>query len=157
MIILFTRNDNLSSKIVRFVVGEDVSHVALQIGPFVVHSDLFGIKVEHGVHYLQKNQVVRKLIFKNTVCIDDIVNKHWDKKYDFKGMLYLGWRAMLKKIFRIPFPDTNRFGKDNAYMCTEVLEFVRYDRIAEALEGVNLDTVTPHQLYKILEPFSIRK
>jgi hypothetical protein len=44
------------------------------------------------------------------------------KPYDLMGAIYLGWRLLLKKLFKTPIPKTNPMGGHNRYFCTELID-----------------------------------
>lgn len=138
MQILFTRNDRWGSKLIRAVTGETVSHVAIRISRFVIHSRLIdgGVTIDFYREFMRNNTVVYTIPWEISIKQIDR-DRYAGKSYDFGAFLYLG----LRKLF--PFlPKANLWQSTGMYMCTEF--------VTDVLGGTEDSLVTPGQLYEKL-------
>jgi hypothetical protein len=63
------------------------------------------------------------------------------KHYDFLAFIYFGWRVILKKFFKVPFPSTNAWNKPSSFLCTEFVG---------VLTGEDNSMISPEMLYNKL-------
>ena len=79
---------------------------------------------------------------------DLMVDKFDGKPYDYKAILYIGWRRILNRCFKIPIPEINPWRTQGAYFCDELYE------ILELCGYKSLDVVcgmkTPHMVWASL-------
>jgi hypothetical protein len=143
MKILFIRNKLPLSKLIQDVLQEPVSHVSLDFGPFVVHSDLRGVHLQWARKYKMNVEVVFQL--KKLAPEDDI--KHLDSLlmdyehalYDFGALLFLGLSFTLRKYLKLPLPKSNLWQSSGMFLCTEWVN--------KYVDGAEDSMITPYQLY----------
>ena len=143
MRLLFTQSDQFGSRFIRSVTGEEVSHVAIQLGRFVLHSTL-----DRGVHIVSIRRFLATREVIHSIKIDAkfnqilaILAKYEESPYDYGAFLYLGMRILLSKI-GIEIPKANLWGTTGMFLCTEF--------VTQVLYGEELDYLTPGQLYRRL-------
>lgn len=136
--ILFTRSGRVGSRIIRSITREDVSHVALRIGAFVIHSRACsgGIVIQLYSQFLRENEVVYRLPWMLSSRNLDRT-RYAGAAYDFGALLYLGLRRLIPAL-----PKANLWQSTGMYMCTEFVT----DVIGESEDSL----ITPYQLYKKL-------
>lgn len=134
MKVIFTTTDLLSSKIIRWVTGEDISHCALESGNYVLHSSFSGTIIEYKTDFYERNQVLYEINMPEIATI----NFKERRGYDFGAILYLGLKLALAKV-GIKLPKKNLWQTTGMYLCTEF--------ITEVLDEKENSMITPYKLY----------
>ena len=132
---IFSKNKKIGSKIISWgtnhlepnISDEDTpSHVAILVN----ERWIFESTLESGVRriayeeWLKINREVGKFESKEDKTIEDVLHlfrQIKDKKYDYKGIIFFGWRLFLNKAFKTPIPKDNKWQSKDAYFCCEVL------------------------------------
>jgi hypothetical protein len=139
MFIIFTKNNSLGSKLIRWVTGEPVSHVALwfpKIG-FIYHST-----AAHGTAFTPDKKFFRTstVIYSTFIKLENLsfISDTYGKPYDFFALLYLGFKIVLK---RLGWGDVgeNVWNSSGMFICTEL--------ITKLVEGEADALITPYQFY----------
>lgn len=137
MRVLFTTTDKIVSKIIRGVLQEPVSHCAIKIDRWVLHSDfLNGVHVEPWSRFVEKNKIVHSVHVGNIPGFDSFLYKNYGKSYDYLGFLMLGIRGLLPRKWTKK-QDINQL--TGAFMCHEMVN--------QALSEDELTLLTPYKLY----------
>lgn len=139
MQILFTRNNSILSRLIRFLTGEGVSHCAVRSGPLVIHSNLYGPHIESYEHFNKKSTVVYSVDVEfSEERLYQLLGRYESSTYDFAGLIYLGIRCMF------PFlPKANLWQHTGMYLCTEWVQEIL---------GTEIDSsITPYKLYRSLK------
>ena len=142
---IFSKNNTLLSKLIRWIASEPVSHIAIGLdNRLIFESNLYGTHPKWLSSFLKKNEIVFQIDFIFTLeKEEDIylkIPQYSDRRYDFGALFYMIYRGILYKLFKIPIPETNLFGKEDQFLCVELAKL-----IDPSLE--NLETITPYQLY----------
>lgn len=162
MKLIWTKSKLPLSVLIRAITGEDCSHFA-----FVFETKAQGLLFESnllGTHPVFLNSMLSSFgdvtlvhAMDLPLSLDDenkvwdlIVAKYDDKPYDFLGAIYLGYRILLKRIFKIPIPAKNAWAESGTYYCDELYN------ILTQIPGVPQVQVegamkTPHDLWLALE------
>lgn len=153
MIIAFTRNSSLFSKLIRWAFDEPVSHVVFVFdSKFVIHSNLLGVQFDWFKTFKKKNQILisKKLemsLEQEETVYQGLLDGNDEEGYDFRAFWYFAYRALLYKAFKTPMPSKNK--KNGAgFLCTEM-----YGTLPEWLVPkveADLSITTPYQLAKIM-------
>jgi hypothetical protein len=133
MRLIWTKNYLPLSVAIRGITGEDCSHFAFvfesQARSLVFQSNLLGTNVEFysklnkAFGFSLVHQVEIKLSDKEEDAVwDVIVNKYSDVGYNFLGAIYLGWRYLLKRIFRLPLTAKNKWTQPGTMFCDQVYQ-----------------------------------
>lgn len=148
MKIVFTKSNNIFSKLIRFFLNEPVSHMAIVFDEKIVfQSNLLGVSIAWYETFKKKNDVVYEFDF-NTVLekeeelYQNVITVNDEKDYDFAAFFYFSWRAILYKFFKIPIPRFNKFNNINQYLCIEILKFFKKD-----IDSNELAMLSPFQVY----------
>jgi len=141
MKILFVKGHTLFSKAICWVVDEPVSHVAIQIGSFVCHSNLLGVHIQSAYKFRQGCDVIYELQAPkgSKVFLIDSLNRYDGAWYDFGAFAFLGICLYLNSRFGVPTPTKNPWQDKNAFICTEWVTQV-LDHKADSM-------ITPYKLY----------
>lgn len=140
MNILFTRSNKKLSKAICRLTKEPVSHVALQFGKFIVHSNLLGIHIEWAENFKKHSQVVFSIHMRtDNIKLSTLMSQYEWKMYDFGAMLFLGLSLFLRNTFKIPLPKANLWQSSGMFLCTEFVTKVIDDE-ADSM-------ITPYKLY----------
>ena len=143
--VIFTRSSSFLSKIIRFLSKEPVSHVAIVFdNKIVFHSNLYGTHPDWYSTFIRDNEIIFILDYKYTLEQEEEIYlkiRQYDSRwYDFGGLFYFLWRGILYRLFNVPIPKDNLFGKKDQFLCTELAKI-----IDPTLE--NLDMITPYRVY----------
>lgn len=154
MKLLFTKNNTIFSKLIRYGLKEPVSHVVLQFNNgTIIHSDSFGVSIQWSNDYLKKNKVLFSIDYKVNVSdeeiIEHIMNNVASRSYDFAAVMYFTWSVLLYKISG-KWKTHNEWNDKNNYMCTEMVQLLP-GKIQDVLEGYDLSITSPYKLYNILK------
>lgn len=131
MKLVWTKSKLPLSVIIRLVTGEDCSHFA-----FVFESAAKGLEFESnllGTHpkFWANSQKSLTVVHEKDVSLsveledklwDNVVQKYDDCPYDYLGFFYLGWRILLKRLFKIPMPLKNAWSQKGTYYCDEIYQ-----------------------------------
>lgn len=137
MYIIFTRSNNPISKAILFLTKEPMSHVAIEIGDFIIQSNLKGTNLVSKEKF--HGEIVAKLPI--SICYMNSVLGLLEKRamYDYPALLYLGLRYTCKRLFGWSIPKANLWSISGIYTCTEFVTFV--------LSAKEDSLITPYQLY----------
>jgi len=142
--ILFTKSDLIGSNTIRWGLEEPVSHVAIQFGNYVAHSTWGGVDIDHLTTFTKHRQIVFAVDIKGDENkISELLSKYESKSYDFTGLIYFILMAVRRKLFGIALPKTNKWAKDNTFLCTELA--------TKLVEGKENGIITPYELYLTLK------
>lgn len=131
MNILFTTNNKIGSRLIRWVTGENVSHVAIQIDEVIYHSTMAGAGMSLAWHdtFTEKNTVVDRVSLPHCEKLLGRLRTISGEGYDWLLLFTLGLRrlGLLVPLIDNPYRD----------ICTEV--------ITEQVLGIK-DKLTPGEL-----------
>lgn len=140
MQLLFTTNpDALFSRLILEITKEPVSHVALQMGPWVLHSNYRGVHAETLYSFKKHNQI--KLVVPIWGITTDTVLKRFSdrefKPYDLLGVLSFGVHLLARRY--LPgIPKVQLMQASGMDFCVELVQH---------LIGSSHQLITPYQLY----------
>ena len=136
MEILFTTTEYPTSKLIRKLTGEDVSHCAIKVGEFVIHSNFFGVIIEPYFKFVKTNKILYSVQMptdQRTLRLALIRN--YGKMYDYGAFFYIGFRLLFPKLL----PKKNLWQNTGMFICTEF--------ITDTLDQEEDSMITPYQLY----------
>jgi len=155
MKLLYTKCDTIISRLVRWALDEPISHVAAVTACGIVfHSELTGVKITSLSAYIRDNEVVysqRIALTDEPRVIHDLVEEIAHRRYDISAMLYLGFRAILRKLCGLPLGNKNRLNKSHRFICTEIIKYIDNETLQEQIKDVDLSMISPYHLYLLLE------
>ena len=134
MKILFTRSNKLVSRLIRRVTGEPVSHCALSIGDYVVHSNFLGMHPQTLASFEDGIEVWGSVeLPDNYERVFDKLCQNYRAWYDFGAMAYLLAKAIFPWL-----PKKNLWQCSGMFLCSEwVSDYMGED---DAM-------ITPYKLY----------
>lgn len=148
MKIVFTKGSSPLSEAIRGVTKEPVSHVALDFGLFIVHSNLLGVNLEWFnffktkctiVYTLERTEIEVLQEMKDAAKLDRVLVKLEGAWYDFGALFFAGLALLAKHYLKIPLSKVNLWKSSGMFTCTEwVTNFV---------EDSSDAMITPYQLY----------
>ena len=126
MYVVFTASNKIGSRIIRFVTGESVSHVAvLMPDDSVAHMAFTGLTQQSIVEFLAHNQAIARV----AVDIDPSIavarllafRQQHSHLYDYSALLYLGIMLLYHRLTGVPHHPIyrNRWQKKSMDTCTE--------------------------------------
>lgn len=145
MQLLFLRSGKVGSRLIRWILGEPVSHVAILFSPgVVVHATFSGVQMDYITNFLRTHEVVYRVDMPSgargeldTLC--ELLGRYWGRGYDWGGALYLGYAHLMHRWFRRELPTKNEWDSPYKPFCAE---------LAEAATGWTVDPmITPYELY----------
>ena len=146
MQLLFTtRPDSLFSRSILAVTREPVSHVALQMGPWVLHATGRGVHAQTAMAFWRQNEIIYKLPLWD-ISIDRVLKRFAEREgrpYDFMGVLYFGVHLLTRRYFRVVAPKINLWQESGMDFCVELVGHLIGRKAEDNL-------LTPYQLYCIL-------
>lgn len=144
MYILFTVSNSFVSRAITNLTGEPCSHVAIQVGEFIIHSSLRGPEITTMEKFYATRRVVCRIkadrfLLHSLLQLLARTNK---QGYDYLGLLYLGIRYYLRGKLGIPLPKANLWQISGMWTCTEF--------VSKAILGKADSMITPWKLYLLL-------
>jgi len=151
--LIFTKGTSPLSWLIRHGLKEPVSHFAIVFDDkFVIHSNLYGVGLKWFSTFTKHAEVVYEIEYKvmNQVeenIYSDIMNNCDASPYDWTAFIYFLYRALLFRVLGKPIPKTNPWGRNNAFLCTELAsQLPTYI----CPRGDDLAITSPYSLYKSL-------
>jgi hypothetical protein len=139
MQVLFTTTDGWSSRTIRKLTGEEVSHCAIRISDFVIHSDWAGVEIMTYQKFAESRQIVYSVPLRQNVNkLMKMLSEAEGSWYDYGAILYMGARILAKKI-GINLPKINIWQTTGMFLCTEF--------VTKLIDKSEDSMITPGQLY----------
>ena len=143
MEILFTTTDLPVSRLIRHVTKEPVSHCAVRIGEFVIHSSFSGVEILPYSVFASKYKIIYRIYsITYPLKVYKTLKKYYGHPYDFGALLYLGLRALLPKSWT---KKRNLWQTSGMFLCTEF--------VTTFIDDKEDSMITPYQLYLRLTTF----
>ena len=131
---LFSKRNQIGSKFISWGTKEllallpDVvpSHVSVLLNGRWVFESTFstGVRVISYKKWKEINEEVARITCRKDRKYSEVKKIYQEirnKKYDWPGVIYFGWRVALKKYFKIPIPKNNKWESEDRYFCTEAV------------------------------------
>lgn len=143
MKILFVRGSSPLSWVICKLTKEDVSHCAVEIDEWVLHSNFYGVHWDSKIEFQDKCTVLHQLEVPNNYerVVDLSAHYSGHRNYDFGGLLYLGVRLLLR-VIGIHLPKKNLWQMTGMFLCTEW--------VTEVLGDTEDSEITPFKLWEKL-------
>lgn len=143
MQILFTAGHSWFSRTIQHVLDEPVSHVAIQCGETVIHSNLLGVHViSTATFHKHATVILRYNTPDQPQKILDALSRVDRSMYDFGALLFLGFAFLARRYLHVPLPKMNLWQATGMYLCTEL--------VTEVIDGEADSLTTPYGLFKRL-------
>jgi hypothetical protein len=153
MKLVWVRGNKLLSKFIMWGLKEPVSHFAIIFdNKIVFHSDLLGVRIMWLPTFLESHEIVFQMDFANATLEDQegvyqsIVTKFDGKPYDYKAFIYFGWRGLLWRLFKKPFPAKNAWNT-GGYLCTEMAEVLPDSIVPKEIKEKDISMMSPYRLW----------
>lgn len=153
MKLYWTKSSLPLSLVIRAVTGEDCSHFLVVFDKFygglMFQSNLLGCAP--GFFKNDKVTIVHEREINLTkeqeeACWKAMVDKYDGHGYDFLGAIYLGWRKLLYRWFKIPIPEINKWGSQEDYFCDELYLILSEAGIDVGMVGNGMQS--PHDVWE---------
>lgn len=152
--LVWTKNNLVLSKLIRWAFAEPVSHFAMCFDDrLVFHSSLTGAEPVWARRFLATHDIVFTLMLRVPPEIEDkiydrIYAQFWrSRPYDWGAFFYFFVTGLAHKVFGRPMPTRNLWGDRDSYLCIEIAEVLR-----PAIDLPDeLDMLTPMALYKLIQ------
>ncbi len=145
MIILLTTSKYPTSWLIRKLTGEDCSHCAVYLPEedMVLHVNFLGFRGERLGNFRKHNEIKHQVVLANSEAVNtiDLTEKYGHVRYDFKALLYSGFRILFKMV-GIRLPKVNLWQTTGMFLCTEF--------VTDLIDKKEDSLITPHQLYNKL-------
>ena len=122
--LLFTRNSKPLSRMIIELTREPVSHVAIRIEDYVLHSSIFGPEIRTYEYFQAHNVIVYSMPLPGTHYQRlplHVMSQIDNRGYDWGAILYLGLCYVMLRAFKIKLPKANLWEASNMYICTELV------------------------------------
>lgn len=139
--ILFTTTTGLFSRLIRKVTKEPVSHCAIRVNEFVIHSTfLTGVTVVPFSVFSKNNEIRyrHKLNAFSYIKLRRMLYKYYGRYYDYGAFLYIGLRYLFPKFTK----------KHNLWQCTGM--FLCTEFVTNVIWRKEDSMLTPYKLYQKL-------
>lgn len=137
--ILFAKNDRIGSRLIckftdhlrKYIKRQRVpSHVALLVNGRWVHESTkdCGVRVISLKKWQKQYTEIARCRYTDCCQYDTIKSLYKyirGKKYDWPGVIYLGYRVLLNRWFNCPIPKTNKYNREDRFFCSEVIGKLR--------------------------------
>jgi len=144
MHIAWVTNDVWFSRLLRWIFKQKTSHVGLIFRLKEVELAL-DINNPYGSlwslnYWLHKYRLIYTLEIPLTKEEEFFVFKSLEeiavlKPYDIKAYYYGMWRGLLKRLFKIPYPEVNKAVTNGKDMCQEIISYVLHHPIVQEKIG----------------------
>lgn len=156
MRLCWTKSKLPLSKIIRWVTGEDCSHFLIVLddpeGGLIFEANLLGTHPAFYRTHKKAFTIVHEIDWPLTLEVENHVRAFAIKKfdgraYDFLGVLYLGLRIGLHRMFGLAIPKKNKWAKHGAFYCDDLFDIMQ---IIPDLPKVHVTgrMITPHGLFE---------
>lgn len=105
---------------------EPCSHVALDFGWFIVHSNLRGVHIQHSSTFYKFSETVSALVStqissesRDMSKLENMLEKYEFSLYDIFGMLFLALTLLARRYLKLPLPKSNLWQSTGMFLCTE--------------------------------------
>jgi hypothetical protein len=160
MKILFVKSNKFGSRLIRWGLGEDCSHVAVWFESLkkALHSYGAGITELSEEDFFKINTIVHQIPV--SIPSEEIFYYAFKAAtakipYDYSALCYFAYRGCLKKFFNVPFPKENALDKRSKFLCTEAiyafLDIYSLETHHTILVNSVLSITSPYQLYLYLK------
>ncbi len=140
--VVFTTSDTFVGRAIKYLTGEEMTHVGLYQNKKFLHSSLAGVEIATRKEFTAVREIVGTVDVKTDKSLEEIAAKFGSRGYDYKALVWLGARYFLKKFCGIDIPKVNLWNITGMYTCTEL--------VTEILDGEADSLITPYQLYERL-------
>jgi hypothetical protein len=158
MKLIWTKNHQPLSVLIRHLFKEPCSHFAVVLDDQIVfHSNMSGAHIEWYPSFKKNQTIVFEIEVEengdevyNALLgrYHELLDKYDGKPYDFGGLLYGFWRAILWRFFNKPIPTTNAWAKADAFMCVELFVGLPLKNPPQLPRDIAM--VSPYQIYLAL-------
>lgn len=156
----FTKNGLPGSVAIRWGLGEDCSHMAIGFFDCVFESRMEeGARGSSYADFLRRNTIVHQLSTKNEdreweMAVYNSVLKNCDgKRYDKGAIAFWAVAALGKKLFGLPQPEKNPWGKRGEHYCVEIIrgsEGLLDKKLGTDFGKRDVEMISPYQAFQIL-------
>lgn len=164
MMFLFTTSNKIGARAIRWALNEPVSHFAVVFDEsedgygIVFHSHFSGVSFDWFKHFYSQNRIVHALRPKEKTSLPTeekiyqaVVSKMYGKDYDRTLFAEFTFYALRRKLTGKEIPRLGRYGKGDAYLCTEVARNLQAAHPAYLSQTLTGDLITPFQLYTLMK------
>jgi len=155
MKVVFTRNKWPVSRLICWLSGERMSHVAVVFeDALVFQSNLFGVSVGWWSEFKAAHHVVAVVDYPHLgeecekKLYHAVIDRFVGRRYDFGALIYLLWRGLRWKFFKTRLPKENRLGSPGGLLCTELAAVVLEALGVDAPD--NVDLMSPERFFRAL-------
>lgn len=159
MILLFTTQNKIGSRLIRWGTESDCSHFAVcfDIGDksgIVFQSQLqSGVTISPWPDFIKHHKIVHALApvapVDEEAVYQAMVKMFYGQKYDWMAFTYFSLCVLRRKITGQALPTRNVWGNDRSFLCTEIASALRGKGLG--LGGVDLGIVYPHDLHRLFD------
>lgn len=148
MKILFVRGHSPVSWLICKLTKEDVSHCAIEVDGWVLHSNFYGVHWETLADFEQKCTLMHELaVPEDPYHVIEMAALYSGRaQYDFGGLFYMGLRIFLRN-YGIHLPKKNLWQQTGMFLCTEW--------VSQFLGGEEDSEITPFKLWEKLNASSL--
>lgn len=158
MRILFTKNNKIGSRLIRWGTEGDCSHFSVEFdGCVIMQSNFeFGVNITSSNEFFKHNEIVHELKFDLSLEQEDEVWQALCKtiagkvEYDYAAMAYWALMVFKHRIFGSEYPKTNKWNDAKKFMCVE-LSLALPDFIFGNDKPADIDFVSPQTLFHIID------
>lgn len=159
MKIVFTKNEMILSKLIRWGLKEPVSHIGFVYGDIIFHINLLGGHIEYFPTFEKHNEIVKTIDTKMPVHIAkvifwEIVKAYDGIAYDFSGLFYFLWRGFLWRFFGLDFPAKNALENPGAALCVKAINILPKEYFNIDPEVQDVEMMSPYKVSLLLEGFN---
>lgn len=131
MKIIETKSTNLLSILIRWALNCKGSHIAFVFDndTWLIHSNLIGVNIRLYNAFFKAHlntQIVDQIEIHlepqdEEEVFQALIQNTSEQSYDWPGFTYFAFRALAFKLFKIPLPRKNAWGRSNMQLCTEMI------------------------------------
>jgi hypothetical protein len=164
MRIAWTKSSLPLSKLILWGLSQPVSHVVIEFEDnLVFQSNLLGTHIDYWPHFKNHVEVVFNILIPMDKDLEDkvytkIMDEFDDHPYGYGAFLYFTWRALLKKLFKMPLPKTNPWGSRTSFLCVGIIKGLDVDGVDEGLRELirtipDVQMISPYDLFVMINSY----
>lgn len=160
MMFLFTSNNLIGSRAIRWALEEPCSHFAIVFDSdpagfgIVFHSKFSGVQFDWWNNFRQHNQIFRAYEPKDSTLYEEekiyqsIVGKFYGHDYDKCAFFTFGYYGIRRKLTGLPIPRCPSLSSNRDYLCTEIAQGIQEFCPKYLPSALPLGLISPYELLK---------
>jgi len=164
MKLLFTKSNGIGSRLIRWTLREDCSHLAICFDEWasgsgiVFESTSRGTSLSWFIEWRKHQTVIHALEFSPNLTLQeeeelylDLLKTYSGIKYDWGTLTFWAWRGFLWRFFGVKLPKKDQWAVDGYNLSTGLAKGVGWIKKWAEENHIDLELIGPQELYERLK------